>query len=113
MKEKALETRLFREVKKMKGIALKLASSYHDGQTDRLLIMPGGITWFVELKTTGKKLKPLQEVFRDELLKRGQRYAFVDSEKSLNSLIAAIESARMFSELSKQLLSGSKVGLGK
>jgi hypothetical protein len=90
--EKWLQKTLFSEVRKMGGLALKLASPYHNGQTDGLLIMPRGITWFVEVKTPGETLEPLQEVFRDDLLKRGHRYRFIDHSIALQVLINQLQS---------------------
>jgi hypothetical protein len=94
MNEKEIEKKLFAAVKKLGGIAQKQGPTNHSGKTDRLLIMPKGVTWFVEVKTTGKKLDPLQEVYRDELLKRGHNYAFIDDEKSLNELTKKLENGK-------------------
>jgi hypothetical protein len=92
MNEKLLEKKLFKEVKSMGGIGLKITSPNHAGKFDRLLIMPHEIIWFVEVKTTGKKLDPLQEIFKKELDKRSQRNAVIDDLKSLNNLLTILKS---------------------
>lgn len=37
--------------------------------------MPDGTTWFVELKTKGGRLSPLQKMFMSEMALMSQRYA--------------------------------------
>lgn len=91
MKEKLVEEKLFAGVRKLGGIPLKLTSPNHAGKFDRLLIMPGGSTWFVECKTTGKTLDPLQIVFEKELRKRGHKTRVVDDQKTVNELLAELK----------------------
>jgi len=91
MREKTIETRLRNEVKKRGGIALKFVSPSHAGVFDRIVLMPGGKTWFVELKAPGKKLSPLQEVFRKQLDALQQPYRVVDDLQSLDEFLNLIE----------------------
>lgn len=62
MSEKNIEAYLVRRVKELGGVAYKFVSPGHAGVPDRLVCLPGGLTWFVELKAPGKKPRPLQEV---------------------------------------------------
>ena len=55
MNEKLLEKKLREEVKKLGGLALKFTSSTYTGMPDRIVLMPKGKVYFVELKTTGQK----------------------------------------------------------
>ena len=55
MNEKLLERKLREAIKKLGGKALKFSSPYETGYPDRLILMPGGRTYWAELKTTGKK----------------------------------------------------------
>lgn len=93
MNEKTWERRLFSDVKKHDGYAVKLLSSI-TGLPDRLVLMPGGRIWFVELKSPGKKLRLLQVVWRNRLEKLGFKYYVIDSKKSylcfLNELASDI-----------------------
>lgn len=57
MNEKLLERKLREEVKKLGGIALKFTSPFYTGMPDRIILMPGAKTRFVELKSPGKKPK--------------------------------------------------------
>ena len=54
--EKYLEKKLREEVRKAGGLAIKFTSPYFTGMPDRLVLMPKGRIWFVEVKSTGKRL---------------------------------------------------------
>ena len=58
--EKVLERKLCKAIKDMGGRAYKFVSPNQRGVPDRLCILPKGISFFVELKTTGKKPTKLQ-----------------------------------------------------
>jgi hypothetical protein len=60
MNEKLIERKLKDMVRQSGGLALKFTSPGFDGVPDRLILMPDGKAYFAELKTTGKKLRPLQ-----------------------------------------------------
>ena len=55
MNEKQIEQAFVRAVKNSGGLALKFVSPGYDGVPDRLILMPGGIACFAELKAPGKK----------------------------------------------------------
>ena len=58
--EKTIEHKLVKAVHLMGGLALKFISPGFDGVPDRVVLLPGGKAAFVELKATGKKMRPLQ-----------------------------------------------------
>lgn len=60
MREKTVEQKLVAAVRHMGGIAPKFVSPGLDGVPDRLILLPGGKMGFVECKTPGKQLRPLQ-----------------------------------------------------
>ena len=60
MKEKDIENYLRTQVKKLGGIAYKFISPGNVGVPDRIIIMPNGKIYFVELKTDKGKLTELQ-----------------------------------------------------
>ena len=64
MREKMIETRLVKAVKKSGGICPKFVSPGTDGMPDRLVLMPAGRPGFVEVKAPGKKPGPLQNAKR-------------------------------------------------
>lgn len=71
MKESTIEARLVREVKKRGGLCYKFTSPGNPGVPDRIVILPGGTTVYVELKTEIGRLAKIQKWQIEELRKRG------------------------------------------
>ncbi|MCI7638714.1 MAG: VRR-NUC domain-containing protein [Clostridiales bacterium] len=71
MKESTVEARLVREVKKRGGLCYKFTSPGNPGVPDRIVILPGGITVYVELKTEIGRLAKIQKWQIEELRRRG------------------------------------------
>ena len=71
MKESAIEARLVREVKKRGGLCYKFTSPGNPGVPDRIVILPGGTTVYVELKTEIGRLAKIQKWQIEELRRRG------------------------------------------
>ena len=84
MRESEIEKYFVRRVRELGGVAYKFTSPSHRGVSDRIVCLPGGITWFVELKTKGGRVSPLQDVFRREVLSLGQRYALLASKDAVD-----------------------------
>lgn len=89
--EKTLEARLRKEVEKRGGMALKLSAQLHRGLPDRLILMPGGRAYFVEIKTTGKKPTLLQEKCHRALRSLGFTVWVVDSTQKLEDFLFLID----------------------
>jgi len=60
MRESTIETRLRDGVKALGGLALKLTIPGYAGYPDRMVLMPGGRIYFIELKRPGKLARKLQ-----------------------------------------------------
>ena len=88
--EKYLEKKLREEVRKSGGLAIKFTSPYFTGMPDRLVLMPKGKIWFVEVKSTGKKLKDIQEAQAKKLQELGFNSRLVDSKAALDSFIEEV-----------------------
>ena len=58
--EKSVERRLVRKVKAIGGRALKFTSPGFSGVPDRIVLLPGGRLYFVELKRDDGNLTPIQ-----------------------------------------------------
>ena len=87
MREKQIENKLATETKKLGGIALKFVSPSFDGMPDRLVLIPDGHIAFVELKTPGKKPRPLQ-LSRHRLLRSlGFRVYVIDSVEQIGGML--------------------------
>ena len=63
MRESTIEKHLVAKVKAMGGMAYKFTSPAHRGVADRVVCLPDGSTWFVELKAPGGRLSELQKIF--------------------------------------------------
>ena len=61
MREKDIEKKLVDGIKRLGGCAYKWVSPGRDGVPDRIVVLPGGIIWFVELKTDKGRVSPRQE----------------------------------------------------
>jgi hypothetical protein len=75
MRESEIERHLVWHVNRLGGVAYKFKSVNHRGVADRIVCLPGGQTWFIELKTKGGRLSPLQRLFAQDMERLGQRYA--------------------------------------
>lgn len=65
------ESYLVDSVRKLKGLCFKLKFLGVMGAPDRLVLMPGGRFFFVELKQTTGALEPSQQVLFPRIEKRG------------------------------------------
>ena len=93
MRESMIEGKLVTEVKKRGGRAVKFVSPGFDGVPDRLVLFPGGILAFVELKAPGKMLKPLQQLRARQLIALGFRVFRIDSKEMIGSVLDEIQTA--------------------
>jgi hypothetical protein len=69
--EKLLETKLTKAVKQAKGRCYKLPAQWYRGIPDRLVLLPGGRIFFVELKTKRGKASEHQKLFQKDLFTLG------------------------------------------
>ena len=106
--EKTLEARLVREIEARGGMALKYTSQFHRGIPDRICLLPGGLSVFVELKSTGKKPTKLQDHAMDKLEKLGFSTRVIDSTESLDRLLRVLDRAE---ELRKLIFSQHVIGV--
>ncbi len=90
MRESAIEHRLKQAVEKWipDAMCLKFESPGYTGVPDRLILMPGGVAVFVELKAPGRKERPRQRYVQDLLRQRGFRvYSSVDSYAKIDKIV--------------------------
>lgn len=85
--EKKLERMLTEKVKHMGGWALKLVPSQVSGLPDRMVLLPGERIFFVEVKTTGQKTRPRQDVVHRRLRRLGFRVEVVDTSEQIKQLL--------------------------
>jgi hypothetical protein len=79
--EKVVEARLKKEVKaQLGGLALKFVSPGNSGVPDRIIVLPFNIfAGFVELKSTGRGLDPLQIYWHKKLRRMGYDVRVIDT----------------------------------
>ena len=90
MNEKIIERKLAQSVKKANGLAIKFLPFAFTGFPDRIVLMPGARIWFVELKSTGQKLRPRQEVVIAWLRKLGFNVWVIDTQELLDNFLNEI-----------------------
>jgi len=84
MRESEIETYFVWAVQSLGGVTYKFKSPALRGVADRIACMPNGETWFVELKTKGGRLAPLQKIFAADMRHLGQRYACLWSREGVD-----------------------------
>ncbi|MCI8918486.1 MAG: VRR-NUC domain-containing protein [Eubacterium sp.] len=90
MREKDIERKLIKEVKKAGGICPKWVSPGFDGIPDRIVLFPGGKVGFVEVKALGKKPRPLQQSRHAMLRRLGFKVYVLDSTEQIGGIVDGI-----------------------
>lgn len=91
MCEKIFERKLITKVKKLGGLAVKFWSVTNNGLPDRIVLMPNGKLWFVELKSPGKKTTFIQNMIIEKLEALGFDVWVVSTQTSLNTFLKHIQ----------------------
>lgn len=82
--ERDVEQRLVRLVEGLGGICLKHGQ---DGWPDRIVMLPGGLIVWVELKRSTGKLSDLQQYRRRQLEQVGQKVQYLWSADAVDGFI--------------------------
>lgn len=93
MQEKHVEQTLVQATKRAGGHALKLVSPGIAGMPDRLILLPGGKTGFIEVKAPGKKPRPLQVRRQHQLQQLGFTALTIDHPNQIPGALHAIQTA--------------------
>ncbi len=93
MREKEIERKLVRAVRRNGGLALKFVSPGFNGVPDRLLLFMGGKVAFCELKAPGQRPRPLQLRRIAQLRALGFRVYVVDSVEKIGEMLHEIYSS--------------------
>lgn len=87
MREKRIETRLVQAVRANGGRALKFTPT-ESGYPDRIVLWPGGVVRFVELKAPGQSPSPLQLEVHRRLALLGHEVAVLDTTAAVEAWVA-------------------------
>lgn len=87
--EKSIENILCKAMEDEGGVCLKWTCPGHRGVPDRMILFPGGIIAFVELKRPGAKVKAggLQEWWRQRLVELGFPCYEISTVKQVQQLV--------------------------
>ncbi|SNV67147.1 VRR-NUC domain-containing protein [Clostridium cochlearium] len=88
--ESKIEARLKREVEDLGGLALKFTSPGMAGVPDRLVLLPKGKIYFVELKAPGKNLRPLQLKRKEQLESLSFKVYVIDSYEKIDVFLQEV-----------------------
>ena len=82
--ERDIERYLVRRTIEHGGVAYKWVSPGRVGVADRIVLLPGGVVWFVELKTATGRLSPWQKVFAAEMRRMRMNYIVIRSKEEVD-----------------------------
>ena len=105
MRERSVERYLREKVKEAGGWAIKFAPAGTAGVPDRLVIWPGGRIDFVECKTFGGTVGPLQQHRQEQLRAMGCNVFVISSSEEVRSYVGLPPSR--LSEVCRELARGS------
>ena len=94
MREKSIEQKLVVAVRAAGGLAPKFVRPGWDGVPDRIVLFPSGRMAFVELKSPGKVVRPLQMRRKRQLENLGFKVFCVDSTSQIAGVIEKIRDGR-------------------
>ena len=84
--EKFLEKELKKRIENLDGLCIKFLPFNTAGLPDRIILI-SGLTFFVELKSKGKKLRPVQQAVHKMFQKVGHSVWVVDDSESLEDFL--------------------------
>lgn len=85
--EKTLERKLNSEIKKLGGWSVKLLPHLTTGLPDRLCLLPKGVLFFAEIKTTNKRPTAVQELIHKKLKRLGFEVRVIDTSQKITEVI--------------------------
>lgn len=92
--EQEVETTLRREAERYGGRCVKFLPDYQRGWPDRILLLPGGVLVWVELKRPrGGKVSSAQVVAHETLRRLGQRVELVLTKERARELVDELAGA--------------------
>lgn len=90
MRESALEQRFNREVKKLGGRSYKVCPEYCAGIPDRMVLLPGGRLYLVELKADDGAVSPIQKVWHERAAELGTTVVVLKGEKEVDQWLKSV-----------------------
>lgn len=94
MREKDVEKKLVDGVKRLGGRAYKWVSPGNAGVPDRIVFLPGGKVYFVELKTDVGRLSAVQTVQTRRLRELGAEVRVLKGEDGVNVFLDEVSNGQ-------------------
>ena len=91
MLESKIEKKLVSVVRKHGGRCLKFVSPGNAGVPDRIVMMPHGKIYFVELKAPGEKPRPLQIAIHEEFAAMGFKVEVIDTLEGVEAFARRLD----------------------
>lgn len=88
--EKQIEKYLVNEIERLGGLCIKFPPLFFRGFPDRIVLLPGALIIFVEMKDKGKKPTAVQLRVHDKLRTLGFRVEVLDSKEGINAMILTL-----------------------
>ena len=88
--ERDIERYLVRRTIEHGGVAYKWVSPGRAGVADRIVLLPGGVVWFVELKTVKGRLSPWQKLFAADMRRMGMNYIVIRSKEDVDAYLGSL-----------------------
>lgn len=89
MLESEIERHFVWAVEMAGGRAWKFQSPSNRGVADRIACLSDGSAWFIELKTKGGRLSPLQKIFGQDMVRLRQKYAVLWTKEQIDDWLRA------------------------
>lgn len=90
-REKMIEAWLRHRVEERGGVCMKFISPGNDGVPDRVVIMPEGRVYFVELKTNAGKLSKIQWFQLKRLIDLGQICSVIYGKEGVKAFLRDLD----------------------
>lgn len=90
MKESKIEAYLKKEITELNGLCLKWVAPGTRGVPDRIIIMPKGKTYFVEMKQENGRLDKLQQYVHKQFATRDHEVYVLWSKSDVNEFVRMV-----------------------
>lgn|SRR5574344_218599 len=87
LSEKSIERYLVDLVSRLGGICLKYSNPNMVGYPDRVVLLPGGVTIWIELKSAGRHVTKIQQIRIADMAAMGHKIFIADSKEDINEII--------------------------
>ena len=87
LSEKSIERYLVDLVSRLGGICLKYSNPNMVGYPDRVVLLPGGVTIWIELKSAGRHVTKIQQIRIADMAAMGHKIFIADNEEDINEII--------------------------